>query len=168
MCVLCLYLCGNEDDSKAEEIYGILLSLLLLFSLLLLLLLIFRLVVKISAIDFSCALDSICCILTGGVWTRVCEITSTTMTMAMAMTIMTIASRTAFPSTPSSVLPPFSITLSILSSHYENLALSSSGQIHLHYYKNDYYFCLPRLKRPPTAHSLTHSAAHTHTHSQMA
>lgn len=65
--MLCLYLCGNEDDSKAEEIYGILLSLLLLFSLLLLLLLIFRLVVKISAIDFSCALDSICCILTGGV-----------------------------------------------------------------------------------------------------
>lgn len=50
--MLCLYLCGNEDDSKAEEIYGILLSLLLLFSLLLLLLLIFRLVVKISAIDF--------------------------------------------------------------------------------------------------------------------
>lgn len=67
--MLCLYLCGNEDDSKAEEIYGILLSLLLLFSLLLLLLLllIFRLVVKISAIDFSCALESICCILTGGV-----------------------------------------------------------------------------------------------------
>lgn len=51
--MLCLYLSGNEDDSKAEEIYGILLSLLLLFSLLLLLLLlIFRLVVKISAIDF--------------------------------------------------------------------------------------------------------------------
>lgn len=49
--MLCLYLCGNEDDSKAEEIYGILLSLLLLFSLLLLLV-IFRLVVKISAIDF--------------------------------------------------------------------------------------------------------------------
>lgn len=65
--MLRLYLCGNEDDSKAEEIYGILLSLLLLFSLLLLLLLIFRLVVKISAIDFSCALESICCILTGGV-----------------------------------------------------------------------------------------------------
>lgn len=65
--MLCLYLCGNEDDSKAEEIYGILLSLLLLFSLLLLLLLIFRLVVKIFAIDFSCALESICCILTGGV-----------------------------------------------------------------------------------------------------
>lgn len=65
--MLCLYLCGNEDDSKAEEIYGISLSLLLLFSLLLLLLLIFRLVVKISAIDFSCALESICCILTGGV-----------------------------------------------------------------------------------------------------
>lgn len=73
----------------------------------------------------------------------------------MTMTIMTIASRTASP-----LYSPFSVTLSILSSHYENLALSSSGQIHLHYYKNDYYFCLPRPKRPPTAHSHTYPLTH--------
>lgn len=78
----------------------------------------------------------------------------------MTMTIMTIASRTACLLYSPLCLAPFSVTLSILSSHYENLALSSSGQIHLHYYKNDYYFCLPRPKRPPTAHSHTYPLTH--------
>lgn len=49
-----------------------------------------------------------------------------------AMTIMTIASRLD--------LLPLSMPLPVLSSYYANLAFSSSGQIHLHYYKNDYYF----------------------------
>lgn len=131
----------------------------------LLLLLIFRLVVKISAIDFPFALESICCcILSGKEGWRLSE----------SACVRDNEHdddgngdgdddddnddrQPPWPPAPSPLAAPLSIPLLALSKHYENLAFSSSGQIHLHYYKNDYYFCLPRPKRPPTAHLPTHS-----------